>query len=237
MADDRTLLQTIGATLAPVHPDGYKFVAAFGLVALILFWVWQPLGWIGVVLTLWCAYFFRDPERATPIRKGLVVSPADGRVSNIQSVIPPSELELGSEPRIRISIFLSVLDVHIVRAPIAGPIEHEVYTPGRFLNAELDKASEENERRSLVIRGEDETQIGCVLIAGLIARRIVTFRSQGHTVRSGERIGLVRFGSRADIYLPPGRAALVAVGQRAIGGETVLADLASDEGEREARID
>ena len=237
MADDRSLLQTITATLAPVHPDGYKFVAAFGLVALGLFWLWTPLGWAGVVLTLWCAYFFRDPERATPIRPGLVISPADGRVSAIKTVTPPPELDLGPEARIRVSIFLSVLDVHIVRAPIDGPIVHEVYTPGRFVNAELDKASEENERRSLVIRGHEETDIGCVLIAGLIARRIVTFRSQGHTVRSGERIGLVRFGSRADIYLPPGCEPLVAIGQRAIGGETVLADLTSEESRREARID
>lgn len=237
MAQERSLFQTIAATMAPVHPDGYKFVAAFALGALLLFWLWSPLGWLGVIATLWCAYFFRDPERATPVREGLVVSPADGRVSAIRSVVPPAELDLGSEPRIRISIFLSVLDVHIVRAPIGGPIAHEVYTPGRFLNAELDKASEENERRSLVIEGGTGQDIGCVLIAGLIARRIVTFRGQGHTVRVGERIGLVRFGSRADIYLPPGQEALVAVGQRAVGGETVLADLTSQEPQREARID
>ena len=181
------------------------------------------------------AYFFRDPPRVTPLRDGLVVSPADGRISAIERVRPPAELGLGDEPRLRISTFLSVFDVHINRAPVAGRIVRSVYVPGSFLNAALDKASEENERRALVIATANGAEIGVVQIAGLIARRIVTFAGEGDSVGIGERFGLIRFGSRVDLYLPPGRGALVSVGQRAVGGETVFADLKSDEPEREAR--
>jgi phosphatidylserine decarboxylase len=220
----------------PVHPDGYKFLAIGTGVALFFFWLWPPLAWIAVLITAWIAYFFRDPPRVTPLRDGLVVAPADGRICGIDQVRPPAELGLGDTSRLRISIFLSVFDVHINRAPVAGRITRSLYVPGSFLNAALDKASEENERRALVIVRADGSDVAVVQIAGLIARRIVTFVSEGQSIGAGERIGLIRFGSRVDIYLPPGHGPLVAVGQRAIGGETVLADLKSDEPDREARL-
>ncbi|RMF00847.1 MAG: phosphatidylserine decarboxylase [Alphaproteobacteria bacterium] len=234
--NEHSLLATIGRAFVPIHPDGYKFIAAFALATLLLFWIAEPLGWLGVLATGWCAYFFRDPERATPVRAGLVMSPADGRVSAIETVTPPDDLDLGGEERVRISVFLSVFDVHINRAPVTGKIVKAVYIPGLFLNAELDKASEENERNCLTFEMEDGTRIGCVQIAGLVARRIVTFVGEGHSLAAGERFGLIRFGSRVDVYLPPGVNPLVAVGQTAIGGETVLADLKSKEGPREARL-
>jgi phosphatidylserine decarboxylase len=230
------LLDTITDAIVPVHPDGYKFLAIGTGVALFFFWLWPPLAWIVVLITAWIAYFFRDPPRVTPLRDGLVVAPADGRICGIDQVRPPAELGLGDASRLRISIFLSVFDVHINRAPVAGRITRSLYVPGSFLNAALDKASEENERRALVIARPDGSDIAVVQIAGLIARRIVTFVSEGQSIGAGERIGLIRFGSRVDIYLPSGHGPLVAVGQRAIGGETVLADLRSDEAEREARL-
>jgi phosphatidylserine decarboxylase len=170
-----------------------------------------------------------------PLRDGLIVAPADGRISTIERVRPPAELGLGDEPRVRISTFLSVFDVHINRSPVAGRIARSVHVPGSFLNAALDKASEENERRAIVIATAGGAEIGVVQIAGLIARRIVTFANEGDSLGIGQRFGLIRFGSRVDLYLPPGHGALVAVGQRAVGGETVLADLKSEEPEREAR--
>jgi phosphatidylserine decarboxylase len=219
----------------PVHSDGYKFLAIAAGITLLLFWLYPPLAWLMALLTAWVAYFFRDPPRVTPLRQGLIVAPADGVVSAIERVRPPAELGLGDAPRIRVSTFLSVFDVHINRAPVAGRIVRSVYVPGRFLNAALDKASDENERRALVIAMEGGAEIGVVQIAGLIARRIVTFAREGDDVGIGERFGLIRFGSRVDLYLPPEHGALVAVGQRAIGGETVMADLKSAELEREAR--
>jgi phosphatidylserine decarboxylase len=231
-----SLFDTITEAIVPVHPDGYKFLAIGTGVALFFFWLWPPLAWIAVLVTAWIAYFFRDPPRVTPLRDGLVVSPADGRICAIERVRPPAELGLGDVERMRISIFLSVFDVHINRAPVAGRITRSVYVPGTFLNAALDKASEENERRAIVITRADGSEIGVVQIAGLIARRIVTFVKEGDTVGAGERFGLIRFGSRVDLYLPPGQGGLVSVGQRAIGGETVLADLSSTEPEREARL-
>ncbi|MEC9369200.1 MAG: phosphatidylserine decarboxylase [Pseudomonadota bacterium] len=235
MKESESLFDTMAASVAPVHPDGHKFVAAFAVIALLLFWVAQPLGWLGFIATGWCAYFFRDPERVTPLREGLVIAPADGKVTAIEEVVPPPELGLDSAPRTRISIFLSVFDVHIARAPVPGRVAKAEYVPGLFLNAALDKASEDNERQCLTFEAAGGARIGCVLIAGLVARRIVTFTAEGATVEAGERIGLIRFGSRADIYLPPGKAPLVAVGQRSVAGETVLADLSSGEGVRQAR--
>lgn len=232
----QSLPSTIMSMLAPVHRDGWKFLAIAAGLALLFLMLWPPLGWLLVVVALYIAYFFRDPDRVTPLRDGLVVSPADGRVSAIERVRPPPELGFGIEERQRISVFLSVLDVHINRAPVAGRIGRSVYVPGAFVNAALDKASADNERRALVIAMADGTEIGVVQIAGLIARRIVTIKDEGDTVAVGERIGLIRFGSRVDVYLPVGRTALVAVGQTAIAGETVLADLASVESEREARL-
>ncbi|HEY7670240.1 MAG TPA: phosphatidylserine decarboxylase [Hyphomicrobium sp.] len=235
MSERHGLLDTIMDSLAPVHRDGHKFVAIAAGLALLFFLIWPPLAWILVIAALWIAYFFRDPDRVTPLREGLIIAPADGRIAAIEPVRPPVELGLGPEERVRISTFLSVLDVHITRSPVAGRIVRSIYVPGAFLNAALDKASEENERRAFIIERPDGAQIAVVQIAGLIARRIVAFVHEGDSVGAGERIGLIRFGSRVDVYLPPGKTALIAVGQVAVAGETVLADMKSDEPERVSR--
>ena len=230
------MLSSIRSALVPVHREGYKFVAIFAFVTLLLFWFLPNfLGWVGVVLTLWCAYFFRDPERTTPLRAGLVISPADGRVSSIETVASPPELDLDGEERTRISVFMNVFDVHVNRSPVDGRIGALNYVPGKFINAELDKASEDNERQALTIEMDDGVKIGVVQIAGLVARRIVKFVKPGDQLQSGQRFGLIRFGSRVDVYLPPGHHAAVCVGQRAVAGETVLADLAGNEAARDAR--
>ncbi|MBZ0218519.1 MAG: phosphatidylserine decarboxylase [Fimbriimonadaceae bacterium] len=226
------MIKSILSTLTPIHPEGYRFLAIFAVLTLGLFWLATPLGWVGVVLTLWCAYFFRDPVRVTPLRDRLVISPADGRVSSIVEVIPPAELGLGEDLRTRISVFMNVFDCHVNRAPVSGRVERIVYSPGIFLNAELDKASEDNERNALVIDLDDGGKLGVVQIAGLVARRIVCWSKEDDILETGERFGLIRFGSRLDVYLPPGKIAQVLVGQRAVAGETVLADLASNEGPR-----
>ena len=236
MSDRHSVLDIIGDAIAPVHSDGYRFLAIAAAVTLLLFLLWPPLAWLAALITLFIAYFFRDPARVTPLREGLVIAPGDGRICAIERVRSPVELGLGDSERVRISIFLSLFDVHINRAPIAGRVTRSVYVPGSFLNAARDKSSEENERRAIVIVIPGGAEIGVVQIAGVIARRIVTFVGEGDSVGVGQRFGLIRFGSRVDLYLPPGRAALVCVGQRAVGGETVLADLKSDEGEREARL-
>jgi phosphatidylserine decarboxylase len=232
---NHSLLDTILDIFVPIHQDGHKFIAIGLLVTLLGFFIWDPIGWIAAGITAWICYFFRDPDRVTPLREGLVISPADGRVSLIEKVRPPKELGLGDEERVRISVFLSVFDVHINRAPVAGRIKRSVYIPGAFFNAALDKASEENERRALVIETPSGSEVGVVQIAGLVAKRIVTFSQEGDNVGVGQRFGLIRFGSRVDTFLPPGHGPLVSVGQRAIAGETVLADLKSTEPEREAR--
>lgn len=229
MNDKHSILDSILGAFVPIHPDGYKFVFGAALATLLLFAVLPPLGWLGAIATAYCAYFFRDPERVTPQRAGLVTSAADGKVAAIADVMAPNELQLGRETLRRISVFLSIFDVHIVRAPVAGRIVRSHYVPGAFLNAELDKASEENERRALVIETETGEKVGLVLIAGLIARRIVTFVGEGTSVARGERIGLIRFGSRVDVYLPAGADIVAEVGQTAIGGETMLAEFVSSE--------
>ncbi len=223
-----SIVNSIRAQIPPVHPEGYPFIGGFALITLVLFWIWPPLGWIGAGLTVWCALFFRDPVRVTPARDGVIVSPADGRVSMIVTTMPPPELRLGTTPLLRVSIFMSVFNCHVNRAPAAGVIERIVYRPGKFVNAELDKASEDNERNSLVI-ATVHGRIGVVQIAGLIARRIVSFVREGQTLATGERFGLIRFGSRLDVFLPEGARPLVAIGQTATAGETVLADLQSGE--------
>ncbi|MBS0233190.1 MAG: phosphatidylserine decarboxylase [Proteobacteria bacterium] len=235
MSEGHGILDTIFDQLSPVHPDGHKFIAIGAAVTLLFFFVYPPLGWLCAGITAWIVYFFRDPLRVTPLRPGLVVSAADGKISGIEKIMPPAELGLGSEERVRISTFLSIFDVHINRSPVAGRIIRSLYVPGAFLNAALDKASEDNERRILVIETPTDGDVGVVQIAGLVARRIVTFSEIGDTLGVGQRFGLIRFGSRVDIYLPPGKSALVSVGQRAVAGETVLADLQSSEPEREAR--
>ncbi len=189
----------------------------------MLFWSWPPLGWIGSLLTLWCALFFRNPARTTPAGEGLVVAPADGRVSMVVRMVPPAELGLGSAPLARVSIFMSVFNCHVNRAPVAGRIERIVYRPGKFINAELDKASEDNERNALVI-STPRGQVGVIQIAGLVARRIASFVREGQMLAAGERFGLIRFGSRLDVYLPEGAVPLVSEGQTAVAGETVLAE-------------
>ncbi len=236
MSNRHSLFDTItGAYVAP-HPDGYKFVAVAAGLAIAFFLIgWPWLALIAAMATAYIMYFFRNPDRVTPLREGLIISAADGEISSIERVHPPKELGLGDTERVRVSTFLSVFDVHVNRAPVSGRIKRSVYVPGAFLNAGVDKASEENERRALVIETSSGVEIGVVQIAGMVARRIVTFASEGESVGVGQRFGLIRFGSRVDVYLPPGKTALVAVGQRAVGGETVLADLRSDEAPREAR--
>ena len=219
-----SVVNSIRSQLAPINPEGYPFIGAFALASLILFWLWTPLGWLGTLLTLWCAYFFRDPPRVTPVSDRLVVSPADGRVSLVTNAVPPPALALGDKPLPRVSIFMSVFDCHVNRAPVSGRIERTVYTPGKFLNADLDKASEDNERNALVIAGA-AGRIGVVQIAGLIARRIVCWVKDGQEIGAGERIGMIRFGSRVDVYLPAGTAPLVSEGQTSLAGETIIAEL------------
>lgn len=230
-----SVANSIRSQLAPIHPEGYPFIGGFALASLILFWVWSPLGWFGTVLTLWCCYFFRDPARVTPVRDGLVVSPADGRVSLITNSVPPKELELGDRPLPRVSVFMSVFDCHVNRSPVAGRIERIAYRPGKFLNADLDKASEDNERSGMVV-ATSGARIGVVQIAGLVARRIVSFVKEGQAVGAGERYGLIRFGSRVDVYLPEGTRPLVAEGQTSLAGETVIADLKASDSARNYRI-
>ena len=221
-----SVVASIRAQLVPVHREGYPFIGAFALASLILFLIWSPLGWLGTVATVWCGFFFRDPPRVTPIGDRLLVAPADGKVSLVTNAVPPRELarNLGERPLARISIFMSVFDCHVNRSPASGRIERMVYTPGKFINADLDKASEDNERNAFVIACGD-ARIGVVQIAGLVARRIVPFVREGGSVSAGERIGLIRFGSRVDVYLPEGVRPLVAEGQTAIAGETVIGDL------------
>jgi phosphatidylserine decarboxylase len=230
-----SVLASIRSQLAPVNREGLPFIGMFALASLFLFWLWSPLGWLGTLATLWCVYFFRDPERVTPVREGIVVAPADGRVSRITNAVPPVELELGERPLPRVSIFMSVFDCHVNRSPVTGRIERIIYHAGAFLNADLDKASEQNERNSFLI-STGKSRIGVVQIAGLIARRIVGFVRQGATVGAGERIGMIRFGSRVDVYLPDGVRPLVAEGQTAIAGETVIADLRAGDPQRTYRV-
>ena len=212
-----------------IHSDGWKFIAIFAVVAFVLAMINPNLGWVGAILTGWCMYFFRNPPRTVPMREGLLVSPADGIVCQIVSVVPDPELELGVEPRTRVSIFLNVFDVHVNRVPIAGTVRKIIYHEGQFLNASFDKASEKNERNTIVLDTLNDTRIAFVQIAGLIARRIRCDVSPQETVETGQVFGLIRFGSRMDVYLPEGTDPLVVEGQRMIAGETVLLDLQNAE--------
>jgi len=218
-----SLLNTIKNTFPPIHREGYPFIAAFAVLTLVLGWIWDPLFYLGLALTIWCALFFRDPKRVTPVSDELVISPADGKVSHVGSVVPPKELGLGEKPMLRISVFMNVFNCHVNRAPMKGKITGIFYKKGSFLNAELDKASQENERNSLVMETE-KGEIAVVQIAGLVARRIVCWANEDEIIACGERFGLIRFGSRLDVYLPPKANANVAVGQIAVAGETVLAN-------------
>jgi phosphatidylserine decarboxylase len=220
----------------PIHPEGRKFgLAAVGVSLVVLLVLhWQILGWPLLLGSLGVFAFFRDPERVVPQGADLIVSPADGLVTLIQQVPPPAELQvpdgqgvagLSAEPLTRISIFMSVFDVHINRAPIGGTVSRVVYIPGKFVNADLDKASEENERQHVLIERADGVRVAFTQIAGLVARRIVPFIKPGDIVATGQRVGLIRFGSRVDVYLPSGTESKVLLGQKVVGGETVLAEI------------
>ena len=208
-----------------IHPEGWRFIAIFAVLSFILFYVAEPLGWLGLILTGWCAYFFRNPKRITPTQEGLIISPADGIVCAITTMPPPVELDMGKASHLRISIFLNVFDVHVNRIAIGGKVLKSIYSPGQFLNAASGKASDHNERQSLVIETFDRTKVAFVQIAGLIARRIICNVKEGDKVETGAVFGLIRFGSRMDIYLPEGTCPLIIEGQRMIAGETVIADL------------
>jgi phosphatidylserine decarboxylase len=231
-----SIVASIRSQLVPVNQEGYPFIATFGIASLILMWLWSPLGWLGVVATLWCLYFFRDPPRVTPLREGLVIAPADGRVSRILNAVPPAELGLGERAVARVSIFMSVFDCHVNRSPVTGRIERIAYRAGLFLNADLDKASDDNERNCFLIRTASGARIGVVQIAGLVARRIVPFVRENTAIGAGERIGMIRFGSRVDVYLPDGGRPLVAEGQIAVAGETIIADLHGGDPGRSYRV-
>lgn len=227
--------------LPPIHREGWLLIAAFAAVTAILFMFAGAPGWLGVVLTAWCVYFFRDPARVTPSREGLIVAPADGVVLPVVDAAPPVELDMGEAPRTRISVFMNVFDVHVNRAPCDGMVIATAYRPGRFINASFDKASEHNERMAARIRpaaaGEHgDGDVAVVQIAGLVARRIKSGLTEGQSVRAGERFGIIRFGSRVDVYLPSGFTPLVIAGQRSIAGETVLADARAQEPQRRGDV-
>lgn len=219
-----SLVDSVTKAIVPIHREGWPFIAISLVATVVVGWFVDPLFWIGLILTGWICYFFRDPARVTPVAEALVVSPADGVVSQVGPTRPPEELNLGVEPLMRVSIFMNVFNCHVNRAPVAGQITRVAYRAGKFLNAELDKASEQNERNGLVIEHGD-TRIGVVQIAGLVARRIVCFVREGESIAAGERFGLIRFGSRLDVYFPDGTVPKVAIGQTMIAGETILADL------------
>lgn len=235
MRDHPSFFEGLADYFVPIHRDGHKFIAIGAIATLLLFLIWAPLGWLAALATIFVAFFFRDPDRVTPLRDGLVVAAADGVIASIKKVRPPPELALGDRERVRIETHLSPFDVHINRVPISGRIKRSVYIPGAFVSITSDKASEDNERRGIVIETPTGEEIAVVQIAGLISRRIITFAHEGDSVSIGQRYGLIRFGSRVDVYLPPGKSALVAVGQRSIAGETIIADLKSDGPAIEAR--
>ncbi|MDG2243708.1 MAG: phosphatidylserine decarboxylase [Rhodospirillaceae bacterium] len=220
----------------PLHPEGPGFLALFAFGTFILWLIWSPLGVISLALTVWCFYFFRDPDRVTPTREGLVISPADGVVQSIIETNGPPELDLAQKKFTRVSVFMSVFDCHVNRIPIAGEIIKEAYVPGLFLNATLDKASADNERQCLQVKSNVGKELAVVQIAGLVARRIRCDVQANQYLDTGERIGLIRFGSRVDVYLPHDSHPLVSVGQKMVAGETVIADFKSEEAQREGKV-
>ena len=219
--------------LAPLHPDGFKFVLAGAAATILLFLLWGLGGWIAAAMTLWLAYFFRDPWRMTPTRPGLLISPADGTLMSVATTAPPQELAMDVAALTRIGIFLSLFDVHVVRAPLGGKVAAVRYTKGRFLNASRDEASRHNERMAIRITPPDGPEIAFVLVAGLLARRIVCDLREGQQLATGERIGIIRFGSRVDVYCPDAYVPMAIAGQRMVGGETVLADRLAQETPRQ----
>ena len=234
----------LDTVMTPIHKAGWPFIALFAAVTIVLFFIAEELGWLGVILTAWCVYFFRDPDRMTPLGDTLVIAPADGAVQMIDRAAPPPELEMGDEERTRIAIFMNVFNVHVNRTPVSGKVVKLAYRPGAFLDASLDKASVENERQSVRLkiagvksRSPKKNEIAVVQIAGLVARRILCDLSEGDTVSAGERFGLIRFGSRLDVFLPASARSLVSVGQTAIAGETMLAEFGSNKGPVVSRRD
>jgi phosphatidylserine decarboxylase len=221
----KSIWDSIIGAVDPIHPEGYKFLIIGGVAMLLLFLLWTPLGLLALVVTAAMAYFFRDPARATPIGNNLLIAPADGKLIGVRRRPPPTEMALGEAPMTVFSTFLSVFNVHVVRAPLTGRVVASEHEPGLFMNAESEEASEQNERQSIVIESASGERIGVVLIAGMVARRIVTFVREGETVQAGQRIGIIRFGSRVDVYAPGERKLMVGEQQRMVGGETVLMDL------------
>ncbi|WP_340118843.1 phosphatidylserine decarboxylase [Pelagibius sp. 7325] len=226
-------MRVFRSVIVPIHRAGWPFIGIALAAAVLLGLLWEPLFWLGLLAAAYCAYFFRNPPRVTPTRVGLVIAPADGMVMPIERAVPPPELELGDQPLTRISIFLNIFNVHINRVPLDGTITALSYRPGKFVNAALDKASEDNERMALKVTTYDGVDLGFVQIAGLVARRIVCHAKLGEPVRAGQVFGLIRFGSRMDVYLPEGVHPLVVPYQTAVAGETVIADLQSDETARQ----
>lgn len=230
------MMDLIKSVIPPLHKEGYYFSFIFAIISLLFGAFFEPLGWIGGILTVWCIYFFRDPERVTPLGDDFVISPADGIVQKIEEASLPAELNLGEGKRTRISIFLNIFNVHVNRVPASGKITLLHYHPGKFLNASLDKASEHNERQSVVMETTHKQELIFVQIAGLIARRIVCDLDENQEIKAGQRFGLIRFGSRMDVYLPEGVNPLVVEGQTMIAGETILANLTSKETRRLGEI-
>ncbi len=231
MSEPNALSQAL-ALFSPVHKDGYKFVAIAAAATAVAFLLSGTLGLLGLAATMALIFFFRDPKRTVPARDGLVIAPADGTVIAIANAVPPAELGLGADPVLRVSIFLSLMDVHVVRSPLSGRIASSVHRPGQHRNAASPDASAQNECHAVAIETRDALRIGVVLVAGTVARRIVTGIRQGDSVTAGERMGIIRFGSRTDIYLPSSPSLLVEEGQRTIAGETIVADLDSQEPRR-----
>lgn len=226
------IFDELGRFFVPIHRDGVMFLAIGGAVMLFGFLIWEPIGVLAAIATAFIGYFFRDPERVSPTRDGLVLAPADGRVIAIEPTVPPMDFGLGELPLRRISIYLSAMDVHVNRTPVPGRVVRAIYRPGVFLHAASDKASHDNEQRALIIETPAGPTLAIVQIAGFLTRRIVTDVKEGEAVSPGQRIGIIRFGSRVDVYLPEAGAILVAPGQRMVAGETVLADLQSAEAQR-----
>jgi phosphatidylserine decarboxylase len=219
--------------LAPLHPDGFKFVLAAALATVVLFLVWTPAGWAAAAVTLWMVYFFRDPWRVTPTREGLLVSPADGIVTSVTPARPPPELEMGDVEFARIGIFLNIFDVHVTRAPVGGRVVALRYTKGRFVNASREEAGLNNERMAIRVAPPEGPEIAYVQVAGLVARRIVCDLREGQRIATGQRMGIIRFGSRVDVYCPSPYVTMVVAGQRMVGGETILANRLAQEPPRQ----
>jgi len=232
----KSIWDSVVAAIDPIHREGYKFIIIGALATLVFFLIWSPLGWLALIVTLAMAFFFRDPVRATPVADNFLIAPADGKLIAIRRRPPPTEMALGDAPMTVFSTFLSLFNVHVVRAPAGGRVVASHHEPGLFMNAESEDASEQNERHGFVVETSDGERIGVVLIAGMVARRIVPFVKEGDTVRAGQRIGIIRFGSRVDVYAPGERKMMVGETQRMVGGETVLMDLSGAPSGYEVRL-